>query len=210
MIPPDTRKDLIVLAADLNMKLAFTHLLKRHHSLGIRPISVDVIIHEHRDPGVFRDAHNTLQAQCRNYRYSIAVCDREGCGGEHLTREQLEAIIKGNLSRHWPDRSAAIVIDPELEAWVWTESNALVQAIGWSGTFSALRDWLQQTGFDFNGPVKPTKPKEALERVLRHNQKKRSSALYGKLSSTVTLTSCTDPAFEKLCKVLRSWFSPAA
>ena len=187
MISTEEPKDLIILAADLNMRLAFTRLLDRHQSLGIRQISFDVIIHPHRDPGVLREAHNALQAQYRNYRYSLAVCDREGCG-ELASREELESNIETNLSRHWLDRSAAIVIDPELEAWVWTESPALAKAVGWPGDFSSLRAWLLQAGFDFKNPVKPANPKEALEKVLRHNRKRRSSDLYGQLSSTVTLS----------------------
>ena len=125
---------------------------------------------------------------------------------EDLSREQLESIIESNLSRHWPERSAAIVIDPELEAWVWSESPTLVRALGSQGDFSTLRDWLKQAGFGFNGPVKPARPKEALEKILRQNRKRRSSDLYGKLSSIVTLAACTDPAFEKLRRTLQSWF----
>jgi hypothetical protein len=210
VIAADGEKDLIVLVADSNMRLAITELLQRHHSLEIRQISAEVREHIIRDPGVYREGHAFLQAQSRNFQYSIAICDREGCGGERSSREQLESTIERNLSAHWPDRSAAIIIDPELEAWVWTESQTLLRALDWQGDYSTLRDWLQKEGFSFNGPVKPARPKEALELVLRSNRLKRSGDLYKTLARAVTLTACTDPAFEKLRRTLQRWFPKTA
>jgi hypothetical protein len=92
MTPGDKPKDLIVLAADLSMRVAVEAVLKRHHPLRIREISYDVFAHPKNDPGVFREAHSFLQAQTRNYQHAVAACDRDGCGKEALPREQLEAL----------------------------------------------------------------------------------------------------------------------
>ena len=210
MTPSAERRDLIVLTADLDMRLTMNGLLGRHQSLGIREISFKVISHLNRDAGVFKEGHNLLRTEVGNFQYALAVCDHHGCGQEGKPREHVESIIAQNLTAHWRDRSAAIVIEPELESWVWTDSPHLTKAIGWPGNPSSLRVWLKQEGFRFDHPIKPLDPKGALERVLRYMQKKKSSALYQQLSRTnVSTADCTDPAFAKLRDTLQKWF-PAA
>jgi len=205
---PEERKDLIVLAADLSMQVALKQILKRHQSLGIREISCDVEHHPLCDPGVFQGAHNFLQGQRRNYHRALAICDRHGCGKEALPREQLESIIEGRLSSGWDDRAAAIVIDPELENWLWTDSPHVAQGVGWTDAMP-LRTWLRNEVLLAEGRVKPTDPKAALERVLRRTRKPKSSSIFESLASKVSFRSCTDPAFLKLIATLQSWFPPA-
>lgn len=130
MTPAELPKNLIVLTADLSMQVALKQILRRHQALGICGISHDVIPHPERDPGVLQGAHNLLRAQRRNYHHALAICDRQGCGKEALSREKLETIIEGNLSIDWDDRAAAIVIDPELENWLWTDSPHVAEAVG--------------------------------------------------------------------------------
>jgi len=205
---PEERKDLIVLAADPSMQVALKQILMRHQSLGIRETSYYVVSHPDRDPGVFQGAHLFLRAQRRNYHHALAVCDRLGCGKEALPREQLETIIEGKLSNDWDDRAAAIVIDPELENWLWTDSPHVAQAIGWTSGMPDLRAWLQKEGLLVEGQAKPADPKAALERAWRRTKERRSSSLYESLASKVSLRSCTDPAFRKLTKTLQDWFPP--
>ena len=209
MTPEEVPKDLIVLAADPSMEVTLKQVLKRHQALGIRGISHDVVPHPERDPGVFQGAHNFLRAQRRNYHHALAICDRHGCGKEKLSREQLETIIDVNLSIDWDDRAAAVVIDPELENWLWTDSPHVAQALGWTDAMPDLRAWLRKEGLLEEGQAKPTDPKAALERALRLTKKHKSSSLFESLASKVSLRSCTDPAFRKLTATLQRWF-PAA
>lgn len=203
------QKDLIVLAADPSMKVAIEDVLRRHHALGIRAVSADVISHPLRDPGVLRDGHNFLRAQRGNYGYALAVCDRHGCGNEALSRERLESSIEQGLFVQWADRAAAIVIDPELETWVWTDSPHVAHAVGWSGDMSSLRAWLRTGGLLAEGSVKPADPKAALEALLRFTKRRKSSALFEALAREVSLQGCICPAFRKMTATLQCWF-PAA
>ena len=50
-----------------------------------------------------------------------------GSGGEFTRPETLEIDLENQLkSNGWPNNNAAvIIIEPELEAWVWTDSYEL-------------------------------------------------------------------------------------
>ena len=210
MMTPGTPEDLIVLAADGSIKAVFEAVLNRHHSLGIREISYRVILQPDHDPGVLQSGHKLLQAQSKNYRHGLTVCDRQGCGKEFRPREELEASIEKHLSNHWGDRAAAIVIDPELEIWVWTDSPHVAEVIGWPSGMPALQHWLRSEGFLAEGQVKPNDPKTALQKAVRLRKKRQSSSLFRILASKVSLKNCIDPAFLKLRATLTRWFPDTA
>jgi hypothetical protein len=210
MTPESLMKDLIVLAADGQMRAALERLLEsRNGALRIRKISVAIPTHPLRDPGMIHSGPELLQAQRGNYRHALTICDRHGCGRDKLPREDIERLIEARLTSDWGDRAAAIVIDPELENWVWADSPHVAEAIGWPGGMPALRIWLRERGYLAEGQAKPSKPKEALEEALRTTRNKRSSSLYQSLAERVTLTGCADPAFLKLCATLQRWFPSA-
>jgi hypothetical protein len=191
------------------MRVAVEEVLKRHHSLGIHEISYKVVQQPTHDSGVLQSGHKLLESQNKNYRHALEICDRHGCGKEALPREELETLIENQLSNHWADRAAAIVIDPELENWVWTDSPHVAQVIGWPGGMPALRTWLQNEGLLIRGCAKPTDPKAAFQKALRWTRKPSSSSLFQTIASKVSLQACTDPAFLKLRATLQRWF-PAA
>jgi hypothetical protein len=121
----------------------------------------------------------------------------------------LEALIEERLSNHWEDRAAAIVIDPELENWLWTDSPHVAEEIGWTRGISDLREWLHDAGFLAQGQSKPSDPKAAKQRVMQLTKKHSSAALFQAVAKRVSLQRCVDPAFRKLKATLRGWF-PAA
>jgi hypothetical protein len=163
-----------------------------------------------RDPGVFQKAHEFLRPQCNRFSFAIAMCDLEGCGKEKkLPREKIEELIEQRLqSNGWNDRAMAIVIDPELEAWVWVDRRALSDQTGWLDGEASLRNWLMERSLIKTHQAKPDRPKECLQRVLRQTNKSRSSALFSALGRMADTTSCTDPAFAKLVSQLQRWFPP--
>ena len=108
----------------------------------------------------------------------------------------------------WSARAAAIVIDPELEAWVWADSPHVERLVGWAGVSGGLRGWLTGERFWENGAPKPHDPKGAVERALQRAKKPRSSALYLRLAEQVGFSACADPAFQKMRSILQAWFSP--
>jgi hypothetical protein len=207
MTAPASPRDLVILTADKNCQFALRGLVTRSRALHIGSIEPDWHVHPGRDPGVLRGAHEFLRPFVRSHRHALVVLDREGCGREAASREVLEAEIENNLrTSGWDQRGRAIVIDPELEVWVWSNSPHVDDELGWGSTKPALRTWLQQQGFLYEGAFKPARPKDALEAVLRKVRVPRSSAIYKTLAEKVSLSRCTDPAFEKLRATLHGWF----
>lgn len=199
--------DLVVLAADKNIELGIRGLLSRAPSLGIRPVVVNVFVHPERDPGCLLRSQDFLRPLHREYDHALVVFDREGCGREGQCRTQIESTVEELLAKSgWRSRAAAVVIDPELENWVWNDSPQVDTALGWAGRVPDLRAWLRQQGLLPDGLAKPPRPKEAVVEALRRARKPRSAALYRTLGEIATLEHCTDPAFQKLRTTLQRWF----
>ncbi len=199
--------DLVVLTADKNMMFAFKGLLTRHHALGIIPISSLFYIHPESDPGCLLHADDFLRPFINRCAHAIVMFDREGCGKENSTRIELENEVRSSLvSAGWSNRAAAIVIDPELENWVFSDSPEVDAALGWRGMAPTLRAWLQEKHYLEADHQKPLRPKEAMEAALRQRHVPRSSSIYGQLSENVSIQRCTDGAFLDLKKTLQRWF----
>jgi len=201
-------KDLIVLVADKNMEFAIKGLLERYQSLHIRRLASDIHVHSERDPGCRVRGHEFLRSFSSGYAHALIIFDKEGCGKEQNSREEIESEIEQHLSGSgWGDRAAAIVIDPELENWVWSDSACVDNCLGWSEKEPDLRTWLQEQGFLEERQIKPHRPKEAVEEALRVVSKPRSSAIYYDLAKQTPFENCKDSAFNKLKTRLREWFS---
>ncbi|MDI6709288.1 MAG: hypothetical protein QME76_01125 [Bacillota bacterium] len=200
-------KDMVVLVSDRNIEFAVKGILNRCDALNIRQITNDFFVHPEHDPGCRLRAHDFLRGLIRRYKYALVVLDREGCGSETPTRKVLEKEIEQRLAiSGWNGRAAAVVIDPELEVWVWSNSPHVERILGWAGMQPDLRTWLSLKGYLRPGELKPRRPKEAVQQALYLAGKARSSSLYQRLAQNVSLTRCVDPAFVKLKLTLRSWF----
>jgi len=183
-------------------------ILTRCHSLRIRPPSFDLFKHPHRDPGCFRTSHDFLRQFVNRYTYALVLFDRERCGQEQKTRDGLEQEVERLLNQSgWGDRASVIVLDPELEMWVWSDSPHVATVLGWAGKHPDLMTWLISKGMFDLQRSKPDRPKEAMELVLREVRKPRSSAIFLQLAESVSLDRCVDPAFLKLKEKLKLWFS---
>ena len=104
------------------------------------------------------------------------------------------------------DRAQAIVLLPELEAWVWRDSRHLVAVVGWKTRPPDLYRWLRTNGWLEEGKAKPDRPKEAFEAVLRQTRKRRSASLYLRIAGKVSLAEGDDRAFQNLTRALQNWF----
>lgn len=198
-------KDLVVLVADKNMEVVVRTLLeKRHQALDIRQIQTDIFVHPRRDPGVLREADKFLQPFCKEYRYALVMFDYEGCGQENLQPKQIEADVKKRLENAgWSGHCEAIVLNPELEIWVWSNSHHVPKALGLSP--KAMQSVLQK--YPKNQHGKPSRPKEAMEECLRQSKIPRSSSIYASLAEKVSLKGCVEPSFVKFRTVLQKWFA---
>lgn len=205
------RKDLILLVADKNMGASLKGLLSRFQALGFRRVIFDLYVHPERDPGCLLRGHDFLRPFAGLYERALVLLDRSGCGREAAERSVLESQLEERLGKSgWEDRAAAVVISPELENWVWSDSPHVERALGWERGPAPLRSWLQDKGLLEAGAAKPTQPKEAVELALKTVRTPRSSSIYLELARSVSTDRCTDPAFLKLKRCLQAWFPGAS
>ena len=202
-------KDLVVVVADKNMQQALRGMLDRPQALGIRQVEMDIYPHPQRDPACAQRGVAFMVDFSEQYRYGLLMFDHEGCGREQIHPQELaEAIDEGFSHSVWRGRAKAIVLVPELEVWVWSDSPHVSSIVGWAGSDTQFRSWLIELGYLQEGEAKPARPKEAFEAALRQSRTPRSSSLYLELAQKVSLRWCTDEAFLELKRILQYWFPP--
>ncbi|GIV85523.1 MAG: hypothetical protein KatS3mg052_2530 [Candidatus Roseilinea sp.] len=196
-------KDLICLVADKNMEAAVQGLLTRNAALGIRPLDAEIKVHPRRDPGVFGEGIDFLRSLHNKYRHGLLVLDAAWEGAPQDVQSEIDQALDNAGLAGW---AQAIVIVPELEAWVWSDSPHVDEALGWAGRDPALKEWLQQKGLWAATDPKPKHPKAAVESALYEVRKPRSSAIYRTLAQTVSVERCQDSAFLRFRETLQVWF----
>lgn len=197
-------KDLVLLVADKNAEYALKGALERTHRFGIRPITFEFRRHPGQDGGVRESGPEVLAREHRRFSQALLVMDFDGCGA-NSDAPTLEAELDRRLQRTWQDRAKAIVIEPEVDVWMWGSDNAIREIVGWPHD-DMIRSWLGRKGFEFQANNKPLLPKESLEAVLKEAKQPRSSALYQQIASKISLRNCTDTAFQRLRHQLINWF----
>ena len=200
-------RDLLCLVADRNMQSAISELLARPRSLGIRPITYRIERHPERDPGCFHRGAQYLANLRAGETHGLVLLDYEWSGVPAPNRSALESMLDADLNRvGLGDWARSVVIEPELEAWVFSRSNRVPAGLGWTGSSRDLRLALHGEDLWPSGHVKPPDPKAAMEWVLRRSKMARSSAIYADLAENVSTKNCMDPAFDKFRKTLKGWF----
>lgn len=200
-------KDLVVLAADHNIEQALIGLFTRPEALGIRSIDVNISVHPQHDPGCALHGVELLSNLSELYRYGLLIFDREGSGMEQKQPQEMQNELNREFEDSaWGKRARAIVLNPELEAWVWSDSPHVAVVAGWENRSPPLRRWLFSQGYLQKGATKPERPKEALEAALHAVRKPRSASLYRQLAEKVSLRRCKDSAFLELKTILTAWF----
>lgn len=208
-------RDCIFLVADKNMEGMLKGFLTReafHLSLGCRAFDFDsrqdlLVAHGQNDPGLYTRASEFLQPYAKSHSHAVVMVDADwdGSPGREAISQRLEDHL---TSAGWANgRGCGVVIDPELENWIWQDNPRICSALGFIGTFADLRTKLENNGFWRPMAPKPHRPKEAVEWVFRQTQKRRSSAIYQQLAMQVSLKGCTDGAFQSLRNALVRWFS---
>jgi hypothetical protein len=152
-----------------------------------------------------------LRNFARQFNHGLLLFDHEGSGAEKELPQQLEKRVEEELSQNgWQDkRAGVVVIEPELERWIWSNSKKVDRVCGWEGQHPPLRKWLTDEGYQFDEDQKPLRPKEAFRWALRHVRKPPSAALFLQMAQTVPLSRCQDRSFERLLTFLRRWFPNA-
>ena len=205
-------RDCIFLLADENMKAAFEGFLSRdqfHKSLVSGSFEFDAtqdlaVASGDNDPGLYTRGHELLRPYLNTHSHAVIALDVEWAGSpgtEAITKH----ITKNLIQTGWTQNNCKVIaIDPELENWIWQRNNHVANALGVSSATDFPRvisteEWSQDQ-------AKPIKPKETLEKVLRANRIPRSSAIYKKITSRVSVKYCQDNSFQELLTTLRTWF----
>ncbi len=188
-------KDLIILVADVQQEKTIETLLdERYKSLNIRRMTYDIFRHPRKDPGVYKEAAHFLKSYQGEYEHALVLLDSEWAGAPG------DAVyLRGTLQQQlynngWNANNAeVIVIDPELEIWIWSDSPVVAEELRkpWNSIYTLAQkrgDWLK-------GQPKPIRPKELLDAILRQQNRPRSSAIFQAIARRVGLTRCQDKAF---------------
>lgn len=207
--------DLLFFVADKCMAEAVAGLLERdqvHRIIGCRPFGFDgrrdiKVAAGQNDSGLFVRANELLRPLVADYRHAVVIVDEEWDGSPGAST--IEERLRDHLTdAGWSaDVGLPLVVCPEADVWLWSDSPHSATALGWS-SWTDLRPALEREGWLVPGETKPARPKEAAEWALRHCGKRapRSAALYRQVASRASVDRCKDSALERLMNTLRSWF----
>lgn len=189
------------------MEHALRGLLKRPEAIGIRPIEKDILVHPEHDPACARHGVRFLNMFSEQYRHALLMFDHEGSGRESVAPAELQEDLNAEFARSvWDDRAKAIVLLPELEAWVWSDSPKVDEVAGWRNRSPGMRSWLVEEGWMETENAKPDRPKEAFGAALKEANVPRSASLYEQIASQVSLRRCQDASFLRFRAALQAWF----
>ncbi len=206
------KRDCMFFVADLNMLEAFKGFLCRdqfHQSIGCGTFAFDPAQDIRHAGGVYDNLHTQAGElvqgfQTTHKRIVVAQdCAFEGTPGQ----ARIEANLGNQLAAVGWTRGEffALAIEPELEQWLWQDSAHVEKALKHQAPPS-LKQTLIAAGHWKEGLAKPADPKAAMEWVVKRNRVIRSGATYSKITSKVSVKTCTDAAFLRLVAQLRTWF----
>jgi hypothetical protein len=205
-------KDLFVLTADSDSQAVMRTVLVRPRDLGIRQITAEIRRFPGRDSGMVKDGPEIARAMVKKSDYSrlILIWDHHGSGWHDRAPEDAVSRIQQRLdSSTWTDRSAAIVVVPEIEEWLWHCPQSI------AGHFDISVDKLNALVTQLSTKLSRSRdrccrelPKELFERVLY--ERKRRGPLpedFESLAASANLNSWrASETFARLATVLEEWF----
>jgi hypothetical protein len=209
-------RELVFVVADKAMQQLLEGFFGRerfHHALGCRPFEIDArpnrdvfVAEGQNDSGLYKRAAELLRPHRRTHKRAIVLIDAEwgGTPGANLIMQRIEAAA----ADVWDERFCrAIVLDPEVEAWLWQpDSPHLAAALNYGPDKPPYRQVLAEAGYWPAHEAKPPRPKEAREYLRRVHRTDPSNAVFRRAAARVSVRGCADPAFLRLCETLREWF----
>ncbi|MGH7172554.1 MAG: methylation-associated defense system protein MAD4 [Gemmataceae bacterium] len=209
-------RDCVFFTADSTMRQALLGFLTRkdcfkHYNLGTAPFQFDanedLFASATMDPGTYTTGEELLKPFQNTHRHAVLMLDADwdGSPGAETIRNDLTSRI---LASGWSEGSfRVIVVDPELEAWIWQRNQRVATALKF-GSVAEMVKAVQDAKVDWpDGEPKPSDPKKALEAVAtRRRGIGFSSAIHRSITATVSLVNCQDAAFLELRQTLQGWF----
>jgi hypothetical protein len=201
-------KDLLVVLEGRDDKEVMRAVLNRPNDLGIRTITFEL---DRRSRAVPTQEPDLARDQRKEFQFAICLWDHVGSPYENERPAQAQGKVQARLNQNTlRDCSKALVIDPELEIWLWQDQAAIAtvlevnapQLIEW------LDDWQKGYFPDKNiGALIEQFPKEALEAVFQRAKEKPSAALYRRIASEANLGLWSQASsFQQMRRALRKWF----
>jgi hypothetical protein len=209
-------KDLFVLTADSDMQALMRAVLARHRDLRIHPITFEVQRFTGRDSGMVKEGPETARVLVKKAEYSrlILVWDHHGSGWHALRVEEAVTRIQKRLDGvTWADRSAAVVVVPELEEWLWHCPATIARLLELNA--AEFDDVTARAAAQIERSRERCcreRPKELFESILY--RKRRRGPLpedFKTLGSSANLANWTgSETFDRFVGILRAWFPARA
>ena len=199
---------LVVLTADVDIEAAVRTLIeKRTRALQVSQIEATFIRHPNKDPGCYHDAIPFLRGYARAGGNALVVFD-EAWEGAPSPAPDMELSVEKLLAADWRERARCVIIAPEIESWVFSDSPQVAAVLGWADRNPGLREWLRANSLWDTTP-KPPDPKTAFERALKEVKRRPTAQFFLQLAEKVSVERCTDRALVRLRDTLRAWYPPA-
>jgi hypothetical protein len=203
-------RDLVILVADKDIEQAMRGILHRPEALGLRSIHFELIVDPNHDPGCYSRADQLLQPYAGRFDHALVLFDSAWEGAPSRDPDVLAKKVEEDLRDDWGDRARCVVIAPEVETWIWSDSPHVAEILGWASRDPPLRSWLEQQSFWPASHDKPLDPKGAYLAVLHEVRLPPSSDNFLKLARRVSFRRCTDRSFTALVGILVLWFPTRA
>jgi len=204
------KDDLVVVVADGGIEQAIRGMLARPQALRIRPLNGVVFPNlKELDAGTYTRGHELAELYKDTHQHALIVFDLDWEGRPSSNPSKLEDAVEKSLAAEWGPRGRCVVIDPELEVWVWSDSPHVAMSLGWEG-MPELKQWLGSKGLWNAADPKPADPKEAYLAAIKAKRVQKSNANFRALAETVSLHRCKDRSFQRLGDILRGWFPQSA
>jgi hypothetical protein len=207
-------KDLFLFSADADTQAFLGAVLARSSALGTKPINIELDRHPQRDAGMVQSGPELLRMRKGEARYAVMVLDFHGSGADTRSNRSnpvaLQLELQDRLDRAtWRSNSLVVVLEPELEHWLWYARVALAKH--WELSRAQVDDLILE--WSNNAGLKPDEavakhPKELFEYAMRNRLKRtispRDFQCIGAVAGIRSLE--LSPAFARLVQQLRAWF----
>lgn len=211
-------RDVIFHLADQHMEAGFRAFFARenwHHVLHCSRFNLDPDSERdiyrrggYTDGGLWRHAHSNLAPFLGEYRHAVIVLDADF--EPHPGVETLREDITNNMrAAGWDEDSfCVVVIDKELEAWLWAPNLNVAQAFG-HDDFDKMRDALAAKNLWNAGAAKPNDLKAARNLASKLGGRKTGGPIFRSVFGSISSRACDrcqEAGFNTLRTALQTWF----
>jgi hypothetical protein len=160
-----------------------------------------------KDPGLFKHAHDIARPFLATHERLVVLLDSawQGSRGRSAIEEELRKRLQQN---GWSsDRCEVVAIEPELEAWAWSDRRALFEALSQDLREGDRHLW-KATVEKETVVARLSDPEAELAKLRERHRIPASSAQFRRFAKFARIDRCADPAFVRLREALRRWFPP--